>query len=173
MSGWEVQRLLPNDAEAYQALRLRGLRDHPMAFTSGFEEDQAHSLASAQARLTASTNRLHDAFFGAWQAQILVGVVGIQGRYRAKERHTATIVGTSVVGEACGRGIGQSWMQALLQHARDLLSLRQLDLTVTAGHPGALHLYQRLGFAVWGVYPEAVQIDGVYADKLHMALKLS
>ena len=172
MNGCVVERLLPDHSEVYQTLRLRGLREHPAAFTSSFEEDQFRPLTAAIERLTPSPERAHDAFFGAWLSQSLVGVVGVQGRYRAKERHTATVVGTYVAREAGGLGVGGALMQALIGHARGCLALRQLDLTVTAGNTAALRLYQSVGFETWGVCPDAVQVDGVFADKLHMALRL-
>ena len=172
MTGVRVGRLLPEHAELYQALRLRGLREHPEAFTSSFEEDQARPLAAALGRLTPSPDLPHDAFFGAWSGPTLVGVVGVQGRYRMKERHTATVVGTFLVPEVRGMAVGDALMQALLAHARTCPELVQLDLTVTVGNHHAQRLYERFGFGVWGVYPNAVCVNGVFADKVHMALKL-
>jgi ribosomal protein S18 acetylase RimI-like enzyme len=172
VTGVQVRRLLPEHAEVYQALRLRGLREHPEAFTSSYEEDQARPLAAALVRLTPSPALPHDAFFGAWQGQVLVGVVGVQGRYRMKERHTATVVGTFVVPEVRGMAVGDALMQALLAHAGACPELSQLDLTVTAGNGHAQRLYERFGFGVWGVYPTAVCVNGVFADKVHMVLKL-
>ncbi|WP_168708631.1 GNAT family N-acetyltransferase [Hydrogenophaga sp. PAMC20947] len=172
MTSWQVQRLVPAHAAVYQALRLRGLKEHPEAFTSSHEEDLARPLDAAEARLTDSPALPHDAFFGGWRSNQLIGVVGMQGRYRQKERHTATVVGLFVVAEARGLGVGDALMQALLRHARHCSALRQLDLTVTAGNDPARQLYERLGFCVWGVYPDAVCVNGVYADKVHLALPL-
>ena len=172
MTGWRIQRLEPPYAAAYQALRLRGLKEHPEAFTSSYEEDVVRPLHAAETRLTQSPASPHNAFFGGWRAHELIGVVGMEGRYRQKERHTATVVGMYVVPEARGLGVGVALMQALLSHARCCPDLRQLDLTVTAGNDHARQLYERLGFSVWGVFPGAVCVNGVYADKLHMALPL-
>lgn len=172
MSALRVARLLPEHAEVYQALRLRGLRDHPEAFTSSFEEDQTRPLSAAFTRLTPSQDLPHDAFFGAWQAQQLQGVLGMQGRYRKKERHTATVVGTFVAPEARGLGAGDALMQALLAHARACPELVQLDLTVTEGNDHARGLYERFGFSAWGVYSDAVLVEGTFFGKVHMTLRL-
>ena len=172
MSVSAVRRLLPSDAQAYADIRLRGLREHPEAFTSSFEEDVTRPLAESQARLTVSPLRPHDAFWGAFSAQQLVGVVGIQGRYRAKERHTATVVGLYVTNENRGLGHAQALMAALLAFAKDCEGLMQLDLTVTVGNDSALRLYEQRGFAVWGVYPGAICVAGRPWDKAHMVLRL-
>ena len=167
-----VRRLLPTDAQAYADIRLRGLREHPEAFTSSFEEDATRPLADAQVRLTASPQRPHDAFWGAFSAQQLVGVVGIQGRYRAKERHTATVVGLYVANENRGLGNAQALVAALLAFAKSCEELVQLDLTVTVGNDSAMRLYEQLGFASWGVYRGAIRVGGRPWDKAHMVLRL-
>ena len=172
MSVLRIARLLPEDAEPYQALRLRGLREHPEAFTSSFEEEQTRPLSAALTRLTVTPDLPHDAFFGAWQGQQLLGVVGVQGRYRKKERHTATVVGTFVAPELRGQGAGNALMKALLAHTRACQELMQLDLTVTEGNDHARRLYERFGFIAWGVCPNAVLVDGALAGKIHMALRL-
>ena len=172
MTACQVQRLEPAHAVVYQALRLRGLKEHPEAFTSSYEEDVVRPLHAAETRLTPTPALPHNAFFGGWCEGKLIGVVGMEGRYRQKERHNATVVGLFVASQARGLGVGEAMMQALLTHARRCPNLRQLDLTVTAGNEHARRLYERLGFTVWGVLPGAVCVNGVYADKLHLALRL-
>jgi ribosomal protein S18 acetylase RimI-like enzyme len=73
-------------------------------------------------------------------------MVGLQGRYRPKERHNATVVGMFVAPEAGGRGLGLALMHDLLARARALPGLTQLDLTVTEGNDTAQRLYARCGF---------------------------
>ena len=172
MSDFRIARLLPEDAEPYQALRLRGLREHPEAFTSSFEEDQTRPLSAALTRIAHSPDLPHDAFFGAWKDQQLLGVVGVQGRYRKKKRHTATVVGTFVAPELRGQGAGSALMAVLLAHARACQELMQLDLTVTEGNDHARRLYERFGFEAWGVYPNAVLVGEAFAGKVHMVLRL-
>ncbi|MBP8102030.1 MAG: GNAT family N-acetyltransferase, partial [Burkholderiaceae bacterium] len=97
-----IRRLMPDDAGEYRTLRLRALRDHPDAFTSSFEEEQLRPLAWAQARLRPDAERPHDFFLGAFIGDELVGMVGLQGRYRPKERHNAAVVGMYVAPDAAG-----------------------------------------------------------------------
>ncbi|HWS04599.1 MAG TPA: GNAT family N-acetyltransferase [Burkholderiaceae bacterium] len=167
-----VRRLLSADAAVYQALRLRALREHPQAFTSSVEDEQDRPPAWAQARLREDPLRPHDLFLGAFLDEVLVGVVGLQGRYRAKERHNATVVGMYVAPEAAGRGLGQALMHELLARAQALPALAQLDLTVTEGNDAAQSLYARCGFAVFGVQPNAIRLDGRELAKVHMGLRL-
>ena len=167
-----VRRLGPDDAARYQALRLRGLEEHPESFTSSAQEEAARPLQWAQDRLRGVAERPHDLFLGAFRAGMLLGIVGLQGRYRPKERHNATVVGMYVVPEVSGQGVGRLLMQALLQEAALIPGLEQLDLTVTEGNDAARTLYARCGFVEWGRLPRAVRIGQQYLAKVHMARPL-
>ena len=46
-----MRRLGAADAPAWRELRLRGLREHPEAFTSSYEEDCEQPVAQAEQRL--------------------------------------------------------------------------------------------------------------------------
>jgi len=164
--------LAPADAAAYQALRLRGLADHPQAFTSSALEEAGRPLQWAQRRLSLAPGRPHDFFLGAFQDFILLGIVGLQGRYRLQERHNATVVGMYVAPEAAGSGVGRALLEQLLRQVATLDGLEQLDLTVTAGNARAQSLYAACGFAVFGTLPRAIKVGGQYFDKVHMQLRL-
>lgn len=169
-----VRLLGPDDAAVYQALRLRGLLEHPQAFTSSADADAGLPLSWAQRRLGADPARPHDFFLGAFDAGgVLVGIVGLQGHYRPKERHNATLVGMYVPTECGGRGVGRALAQALVERARALPGVTQIDLTVTADNLRAQAVYVRCGFVVVGRWPRAIRVDGVYHDKLRMQLPLS
>jgi len=167
-----IRLLTPHDASAYCSLRLRALIDHPEAFTSSAEEEAGKPLSWTEARLTADAGKAHDLFLGAFLDDRLIGMVGLQGRYRPKERHNATVVGLFVAPEAGGRGVGLALMRDLLARAQAQPDLMQLDLTVTGGNDAAQNLYARCGFTVFGVLPRAIQVGGRYYAKVHMVMTL-
>ena len=172
MTGLTIRRLGLPDAAAYRNLRLRGLREHPDAFTSSAEEEENKPLTWSAARLAANVDRPHDFFLGAFQGEVLRGVVGLQGRYRAKEQHNASVVGLYVAPELAGQGAGLALMVALAQQARVFEALAQIDLTVTAGNDRARHIYQRCGFTLFGVLDRAIKVRDQYHAKVHMVLRL-
>jgi RimJ/RimL family protein N-acetyltransferase len=160
-----LRRLAPGDAPAYRALRLRGLRDHPAAFTSSHEEDCMKPLAATERRLAVDS---HDAVWGAFAGDVLIGVVGLGREPRMKVRHKGVVFGMYVAPEHCGRGVGTALLRHLIAEARRDRALEQLTLTVTDGNDGARALYERAGFATFGVEPRAVRIGDAYRDKIHM-----
>jgi RimJ/RimL family protein N-acetyltransferase len=170
----QVRLLAAGDAMAYRAFRLRGLEEHPTAFLSSAHEEAQKPLEVTLARVSPPVGKPHDFFMGAFDTGSgqIVGAVGLQGRYRPKEAHVASVVGMYVAAECAGQGVGLALMQALLQRCRDLPSLEELNLTLTGGNIAAQKVYDRCGFTVWGVLPRALKLDGQYHDKVHMRLSL-
>lgn len=167
-----IRRLCEQDAVAYRALRLRALAEHPEAFTSSAEEEAGKPLQWSAKRITAAADRPHDLFLGAFEEHALLGMVGMVGRYRPKERHNASVVGMYVASEVAGRGVGAALLQALIEQARAMPDLEQLDLTVTDGNDRARSIYTRGGFTEYGALPRAIKVAGRYHGKVHMVLRL-
>ncbi len=163
-----VRALSPSDLEAYRALRLRGLAEHPEAFTSDAAEEAAKPRDALAKRLAADPARPHDAVFGAFEGATLVGVCGIDVDMREKVRHKGHVFGMYVPAEHAGRGIGGALIDAVIAHAAARPGLRQLVLTVTADNSAARRVYERAGFAVCGREPHAVRVAGRGHDKLTM-----
>ncbi len=166
----EIRRLGPPDAAAYRALRLRGLREHPDAFTSSDEEESRKPLATTEQRIAPDSA---DAVYGALVDGALVGVVGLAREPRAKNRHKAVVFGMYVAPEHGGRGIGAALLAHVIHEAKRQPDLEQLVLTVTQTNDGARMLYERNGFRSFGIEMRAIRVDDRYFDKNHMILFLA
>ncbi|MFC5519837.1 GNAT family N-acetyltransferase [Polaromonas jejuensis] len=164
----EIRRLQTADASAYRALRLRGLHEHPDAFTSSFEEESLRPLADAEKRLSATA---HEKFWGAFVNGVLAGMVGLNQETRLKNRHKATLVAMYVADEFTGQGLGRALVDNVLQDARTS-GIEHLILTVTDGNRQALALYERAGFTSFGTEPDAIRVNGISFGKTHMYLHL-
>ena len=170
-SGVYIRFLAPADASAYKALRDALLLCAPTAFTS----DHAASVVLPASQFTARLGTPEDGVFylGAFDAAgHLLGCVGCERAQRAKERHRANVIGMMVTPAAQGQGIGRRLLAACLAAAARMEGLQQLDLTVTAGNASAQRLYEEAGFRAWGTHPNAIVVDGVACDKVHMQLRL-
>jgi ribosomal protein S18 acetylase RimI-like enzyme len=161
--------LLMADAPMYRAFRLRGLREHPDAFTSGFDEESLRPLLDTERRLAAGgSERLWGAFAGGDMA----GMVGLSRETRTRNRHKAALVGLYVANEFTGRGLGRALVDTVLQSAR-AWGVEHLVLTVTEGNQAACRLYASAGFTTFGTEPDAIRVNGVSFAKQHMFLQLS
>ena len=168
-----VRQLGEADAASYHELRLRGLREHPEAFTSSHEEERGKPLEWARSRLfAASTAAPHDFVLGAFADGKLVGIVGMSIEPRAKIRHKGHVFGMYVAPEHAGRGLGRKLLAACIARAEGIAGVEQLQLTITASNARAKSFYEKAGFRSFGVEPQAVKIGDRYFDKCHMTLDL-
>ena len=164
-----LRRLEPPDAALYRAFRLRGLQEHPEAFTSSFEEESLRPLADTEKRLYSDSPAC---MWGAFDSGELAGVFGFDREERLKNAHKATLIGLFVAPEFSGRGIGRALIEVVMQGARDD-GIALLVLTVTEGNAKARALYARAGFQGIGIEPDAIRIAGASFGKEHMFFQIT
>ena len=160
----EIRALTPPDAAAFQALRLRALRENPEAFGSAYADEVDRTLDDVAARLAADPTV--SVVLGAALAPggPLVGVVGCYRDGGRKRRHVGVVWGMFVTPEARGAGVGRALLTALLAHVRAWPELEQLTLTVVPENAAARALYVRHGFRPAGLEPRALRDEARYYD---------
>jgi ribosomal protein S18 acetylase RimI-like enzyme len=166
---YAIRRLGPDDAAAYRALRLQGLRDHPDAFTSSYEEESVRPIAVAASRIGADSP---DRVYGAFRGDTLCAVVGLGLETRAKARHKAVVFGMYVAPADAGHGLGSALLAHAIDAARREPGITQLVLTVTDTNAAAVRFYERAGFRSFGIEPRAIRVGDEYFAKNHMILPL-
>ncbi len=164
----DIRRLQMADACEYRAFRLRGLREHPDAFTSSFEEENLRPLAYTQGRLgTPMTEKI----WGAFVNGTLAGMVGLSHETRNKNRHKAALVSMYVANEFTGQGLGRALVNTVLEDARGC-GVELVILTVTDSNLAACALYEKAGFSAFGIEPDAIRVNGISFGKQHMFIQL-
>ena len=102
----------------------------------------------------------------------VAGTAGIEtvGR-KHKLRHRAEL-GISILKEYWGLGLGKALTKACIQCAREA-GYTQVELNVVAENAAAIHLYQSLGFEIFGRNPRGFnsRISG-YQELVYMRLEL-
>jgi ribosomal protein S18 acetylase RimI-like enzyme len=156
----EIRRLTSADALAYRDIRLEGLRCHPEAFASTFEDERDSPIDRFKELITQSQ------IFGAVIAHKLVGVVGLRTHAEVKLRHKATIWGMYVCREARQYGIGERLIEAAVAHAPG--HVEQLQLAVVTENEAARRLYAKAGFIEYGHQINALKHGGRYYDDVLM-----
>jgi len=164
----EIRRLTVDDAAAFTAVRQEALVREPHAFLSSPDDDRIRDAAAAEVCLTAENGVV----IGAFDAGVLVGMVGLAREPRRKSRHKAVIWGMYVGADARGRGVGAGLVAAAIEHARTWPGLRRVGLSVTEAATAARRLYERHGFVCWGTEPDGMVVDGRALAEHHMSLAL-
>lgn len=164
-----IKQLQAGDANDYQKLRLQGLKDHPTAFGSSYEEEKEYTVEAYQSRLQSK-----DVFtFGAFENEKLVGVVTLVKERKLKLRHRANIYAMYVAPDTRGKGIGKALLEEAIRKAKSLKGIEQIYLSVESTNEPAKKLYSSVGFEVFGQDKRAMKINDSYYNEDHMVLFLS
>lgn len=134
----------PDDWAAYRDLRLRALRDAPLAFLEKLPAAEALGEVEWRARIAPRDSRRvlvarDDA--GAWLGSMIV---------YTDDRVDAWLVAVWVAPEARGTGLAERMLRDQVAWARDVLGARRLILHVGGTNPRARALYERVGFRATG-----------------------
>jgi len=165
-----IRVLQESDIEAYQQLRLRGLRTNPEAFGSTYEREAKFTRETIAARIRPTDDKF---VLGAFDDSCaLVGIVTFVRDEGLKVRHKGSIYGMYVAPESRRQGQGRALITELLARARTLEGLEQVHLSVVSDNDRARQLYRSLGFEIYGVEPHALLADGKYSDEDLMVHRL-
>lgn len=165
-----LRLLLPSDATQYRAFRLANLRLYPTLFRADAGEESLKPLSTSERRLAPTPlNRWQ----GAFDLQgVLIGAVGFRREPGAKRQHIGQIIGLSVSPDWQKQGVATALMLDVIDYARGLSGLRQIQLTLTIPNVAAEQLYDRLGFEIFGLEQDALRIGTESHPKQHRQLML-
>lgn len=158
-----VRKLTRSDAEAFVALRLEGLANHPCEFGTAYEEEADLPLSVIEDRL--ESGRIYGAFLG----DVLAAVAGFRRFDRVKKRHKAELFGVYAGKGTRGLGLGEAVVRNVIAVARDD-DVEQLLATVASLNDPAKALYAKLGFQVFGIEPRGQKVGDRYYDQEHLVL---
>ena len=164
-----VVRLLgPADAGLYAQLRSEMLIDSPASFSSSPGEARGETREQVIEALSSDGHEIAGVFVD----DDLVSVAGIFRERRAKQHHRAFVYGVYTTPGARGRGHGRAVMECVLEAARAMVGVEVVGIGVSTNGPGALRLYESLGFVQWGLEPDSMRVDGVSYGEVYLSLVL-
>jgi RimJ/RimL family protein N-acetyltransferase len=158
----DVIRLLTvEDANLFQKIRLRAVKEEPTAF-----------LESAEEVAQKSADAIERYFDNGWIAGAfidgsLVGTCGLFRHKGEKLKHKGTIWGVYVAPEARGKGFARALITVLLEEAARA-GIELVHLSTNIENPISTALYQSLGFEAWGVEKHIMKHEGRYIDDVMM-----
>ena len=168
----QVRALGEKDLDAYKALRDHALAHHGEAFTSDAVAEARRTAQSYRRRLGCDGTEGGDFTLGAWRGDRLVGAISCERDTRTRVRHIGHVVGTMVVSDQQGIGVGRALLDALIARVSADEEVHQLTLSVTAGNTAAIRLYESAGFTRYGTQPRATLVGGRFLDRDLMQLDL-
>lgn len=102
----------------------------------------------------------------------LVGSCRISWESWMKTRHRASVA-VALMSEYWGQGIGTKMFAELIRIAEENPNLLQIELDFVEGNSRARALYEKMGFKITGVRPNAIRLrDGTLLDEYNMIRKI-
>ena len=102
----------------------------------------------------------------------LVGVCNIAWSTGLKTRHRASVA-IAILRDCWGQGIGSRMMRELIRIAEENEYVLQMELDFVEGNARARALYEKMGFRITGVKPDAIRLkDGTLLNEYSMVTKL-
>jgi ribosomal protein S18 acetylase RimI-like enzyme len=163
-----IRRLEPADAAEFRRLRMKGLSEHPDAFTS--------TPADWDKPLTLYVERI--------EAGHVLGAFDTEGRLLGhvflathaatgtKTRHKCEIWSVYVLPEHRGSGLARALLSTAIDRAREL-GFDWVKLEVAEHNLGARKLYESLGFIAYGREEDKLRlVDGRSIHEIYMQLRI-
>jgi GNAT superfamily N-acetyltransferase len=162
-----IRFITESEVEAYKALRLEALREHPEAYGTDYDEDAAQPDSVWRDRVGKAAGDPSGSIVLADAGGELAGMVGVWRGSGIKTRHEATIWGVYVRAKYRGQKLTDRMINEALGWCRGG-NVRIVRLTVVTCNTAAICSYQRCGFLVCGVSPEEIKVGDRYYDELLM-----
>jgi putative acetyltransferase len=161
-----LRPLTPADAPTVLAL-YRATADAPSSGLARSPDEM--DLAWVQgflARASAS-----GATLGVWAGDVLAGEIHASRMGPRQFDHNLMDLTVAVHPDWQGRGVGARLFEGLFAAAAAMTpAIERIELAVREGNPGAIRLYQRMGFVIEGRHPRRVRLpDGAVETDITMA----
>lgn len=163
-----IRKLTTNDLNHFFSLRLESLQESPSSFLSSYEEEKTRGSDFFEKML--NSDEIHSAIFGAFLEGKILGIAGIYRESAVKAVHKCNIWGVYVKPDYRNHGIGHQLIKAVITHAKDIMKCSIINITVETSNTTAKNLYEKLGFTVWGIEPQAMCVNQKFYDEFHMSL---
>ena len=163
----DIRRLTADDAAAFSALRREITRENPVPMGLTFEEELTRTLDGFRAQLSSP---LPNVVFGSFVEGELVATAAVSRASQFPSSHHKMVMwGVFTSHRHRRRGLSRQVVNTALQHAFDN-GVHRVNLQVYLPNEPATTLYKAIGFVEYGMESEAVCLDGLYYDGVHMTL---
>lgn len=158
----DIRQLDKNDWQSWRSLRLEALLNAPEAFFSSYDDVRTWPDDKFMTIMQDNT------IYGAFDGDNLIGSMAMGVVEGLQRQHQGIVWGVYVKPQYRGQKIGDALLEAIIAQAKTIVM--QLQLSAHTENHGALRLYQRHGFEVYGVEPHAIKVGNRFYDECLMML---
>lgn len=168
-----VRPLEIEDFPAFLEIQREALVQAPEVFGSDYDWFEGLSILSKEQRFEKYLNYPYQFMLGAVEdTGKIIAMIGYSGNETSKLRHKGRIWGLYVRTDSRGMGLATTLVESVLDVAREVLGVKQVQLAVSTHNTATYGLYLRLGFTVYGTEVGAMKIGSSYVDEYLMSKHL-
>ena len=132
------------------------------------EECEKYTLEGEKKLFEQKNESLNEAMIMCVVDGKVVGNCDISFERSIKTRHRGAI-GIALISEFWNQGIGTKMFEELIRIAENREGVTQVELEFIEGNARARHLYEKMGFRIAGVHPNAIRLkDGTFLNNYLM-----
>lgn len=155
---WSIRRLTHKDFDAYLAIRLEALNNHPEAYGTSPERFAAEPRDRIEQFIS------QQALFGiVTDDGDLAGIVVYHRDHGERASHRGWLLQVYAKPSMRGTGAALAMIEAAVAHAQS--EVAQVHLAVGTHNDPAIRLYQKAGFEIYGTDPRCLLVNGRYVDE--------
>ncbi len=161
----------PEDAEGVLRMFLTMLGETD--FLLAYPEEKEKLTVEAEAEILDKSNQSPDSLLLICEVEgVIAGDCDIRFNSRMKTGHRAGI-GIGILKEYWNQGIGTAMFEAMISAAEKREGLLQLELEFIEGNARGRALYEKMGFRIVAMKPDAVKLkDGSLRNEYTMIRKM-
>lgn len=168
-----VRPLEIDDFPSFLDIQREALVQAPEVFGSDYDWFEGLSILSKEQRYERYLNYPYQYMLGAVDdSGRIIAMIGYSGNDTSKLRHKGRIWGLYVRNDARGKGLATTLVKTVLDTAREVVGVEQVQLAVSTQNTATYGLYLRLGFTVYGTEVGAMKIGDSYVDEYLMSKHL-
>jgi RimJ/RimL family protein N-acetyltransferase len=166
MNDFVIRQLTPSDWQAFKAVRLKALKDHPAVYTSNYAEDSVKPDAYWISMLDGK----NEAVFGIDDQDRLIGLAGIFPSRHEPAGKVAFLGMDYIDANYRGRGLSRLLYQARIDWAKKQDKFVRLIIAHAKGNEASRRANQAFGFTY--THTEMTQFGAGIVEELKYELRL-
>ncbi len=155
----QIRKITIEDWETLRSIRLEALGRSPEAFSSKY----ADAVRITEEEWKKQLAGLNNSFFMAYDGEQPVGMARLSTHQPELPANAALIASVYVTEQVRGKGVGRALLAAVIDHAKTIAGISQLQLSVRKSQQPAVKLYQSLGFTKVGAEGQGIETESIYA----------
>ncbi len=165
-----IRNLTRADFNEYYRVRLKGLQEYPVAYSSMPEFFINASQKMHDDLLDDSASDSSFSLKGYFENEKLLGLAGLKPETRQCVDHKASLWGLYVDQDYQRNKIGSKLIHALLIDAIKDKKLRHIRLAASVSCKNAVDLFYKTGFEKYGLERNSIREGSIFHDQVYMQI---